>query len=39
MVDSITDSRDTNLSKLWEIMRDREFWNNAIHGVTESDVT
>ena len=38
-LDSITDSRDMNLSKLREIERDRESWHSAVHGVTESDLT
>ena len=32
----ILDSVDTSLSKLWEIMKDREIWCAAIHGVTKS---
>ena len=34
--DSIIDSMDMNLSKLWEIVKDREAWRAAVHGVTKS---
>ena len=35
-LDSITDSMHMSLSKLWEIMKDREAWHTVIHGVTKS---
>ena len=35
-LDSITDSTDMNLSKLREMVKDREAWHAAIHGVTRS---
>ena len=35
-LDSITDSVDMDLSKLQEIVKDRETWHAAVHGVTKS---
>ena len=37
-MDSITDTMDMSVSKLWEILKDREAWCAAVHGLAKNQI-
>ena len=38
LLDSVTDSMNMSLSKLWEVVKDRDVWHAAVHGVAKSRI-